>query len=175
MRNFKNFTSTVADWIQCEVPETPPDFVSFCGSAYWDYGDRVRRLSDHWGQLRNSKWLLNGKESNIYCCAECFYEDFRSLRCLLEDETQWPTKESEEEDMKINDELKDNVKKDLSKTGVHTLNYKENDYYVSATITYKERKYKLVWERADRVGNLIDLKKKECDSFDELWGYMQQF
>lgn len=93
MRNFRNFTSTVADWIQCEIPEREPDFVSFCGSAYWDYGDRVRRLSDHWGQLRNSRWLLHGKESNIFCCAECFYEDFRSLRCLLDDETQWPTKE----------------------------------------------------------------------------------
>lgn len=95
MRNFRNFTSSVADWTFCEIPDRMPDYVSFCGSAYWDYGDRVRRLSNHWGQLRRSKWLLNGKESNLYCCGECYYEDFRSLRCLL-DETQWPSAETGE-------------------------------------------------------------------------------
>ena len=91
MRNFRNFTSSVADWTLCEEPDRPPDYYSFCGSAYWDYGDRVRRLSNHWGQLRRSKWLLNGKESNVYCCGECYYEEFRSLRCLLDDESQWPS------------------------------------------------------------------------------------
>lgn len=90
MRSFKNFTATVADWSRCETPDRKPDYVSFCGSAYWDYGDRVRRLSDHWGKLRQSIWYLDGKFSDKFCCAECYYEDFRSLRCLLE-ESQWPS------------------------------------------------------------------------------------
>lgn len=38
MRNFRNFTSSVADWTLCEEPDRPPDYFSFCGSAYWDMG-----------------------------------------------------------------------------------------------------------------------------------------
>lgn len=96
MRNFSNFFGgTVADWILCEIPDRPPDYVSFTGSAYWDYGDRVRRQSDHWGRLITSIWFLDGKLQTRFACAECYYEDFRNIRCLLDDETQWPTKDFE--------------------------------------------------------------------------------
>lgn len=92
IRDFKSFFGgTVADWIRCEIPERTPDYVSFTGSAYWDCGDKVKRLSDHWGPLITSKWFLEGKIIKLFTCAECYYEDFRSIRCLLEDETQWPS------------------------------------------------------------------------------------
>ena len=91
IRDFSNFHGgTVADWISCEIPDRTPDYVSFAGSAYWDCGHSVKRLSDHWGWLISSKWLLDGKCKKMFACGECYYEDFRSVRCLLDDETQWP-------------------------------------------------------------------------------------
>lgn len=83
--NFENFCkSTVADWVRCEIPETPPDYVSFSGSAYWCCGNKVKRLSNHWGKVASCKWLLEGKSINIFVCAECFYDDFRSISVFFE-------------------------------------------------------------------------------------------
>ena len=89
--SFVNFNkATVADWSRCEIPERKPDYISFSGSAYWDYGNRVRRLSDHWGIVRSCKWLLEGHYCNMFCAAECYYDDFRSMLCLLEIEDGSP-------------------------------------------------------------------------------------
>ena len=77
---YKNFyKSTVADWIRCELPDRKPDYVSFSGSAYWFYKNKVKRLSDHWGKVSSCKWLIEGKNSKIFVCAECYYDDFRIL------------------------------------------------------------------------------------------------
>ena len=85
MIDFSNFhKATVANWVLCEFSESDPDYVSFTGSAYWDCGDRVKRSSDHWGNVRSCRWLLDFKELNKYACGECFYEDFRPIRNLLE-------------------------------------------------------------------------------------------
>lgn len=84
--DFKNFyVSTVADWTRCEIPSIKPDFVSFAGSAYWDYGNRVRRLSDHWGTVASCYWLLEGKQINVFTCAECDYDEFRNIWILKND------------------------------------------------------------------------------------------
>lgn len=40
-RNFSNFFgNTIANWERCEIPDKDPDYVSFTGSAYWDYGSQ---------------------------------------------------------------------------------------------------------------------------------------
>ena len=78
--DFSNFyRATVADWSRCEIPDRNPDFVSYSGSAYWDYGNRVRRLSDHWGNVATCKWLLKGREIKAFLCGECYYDEFRSM------------------------------------------------------------------------------------------------
>lgn len=83
--SFENFyKATVADWNRCEIPERDPDYVSFSGSAYWDYGNRVRRLSDHWGEVASCKWLLTGKPIQAFLCGECYYDEFRSTLMLQE-------------------------------------------------------------------------------------------
>ena len=79
-RDFSNFFgNSIADFYRCEIPDRDPDFVSFTGSAYWDYGNKIRRLSDHWGKLRTSIWFLDGKRTKIYCCGECYYSEFRTI------------------------------------------------------------------------------------------------
>lgn len=83
MINWSNFyIQTVADWRLCEIPDRVPDYVSFSGSAYWDLGDRVRRLSDHWGKrISTCCWYLDYRcVKSKYClCGECFYDDFRPI------------------------------------------------------------------------------------------------
>lgn len=79
--SFKNFFGgTVADFSRCEIPDRNPDYVSFSGSAYWNKGNKVIRQSDHWGNLISSRWLLEGKESKIFTCAYCYYENFRPIK-----------------------------------------------------------------------------------------------
>lgn len=68
---------TVANWYRCEIPESKPDYISFSGSAYWILKEKVIRLSNHWGQLKNSRWYLDGKVVNHLSCGECYYVDFR--------------------------------------------------------------------------------------------------
>jgi len=88
-RSFENFfVGTVANWHRCETPDRDPDFVSFTGSTYWDLGDRVRRWSDHWGpNVASCCWYYEFQTLKLkYClCGECYYEDFKSIRSLLED------------------------------------------------------------------------------------------
>jgi hypothetical protein len=81
--DFHNFfKATVADWSLCEIPDDSPDFVSSSGSAYWDLGNGVRRLSDHWGAVASCKWLMEGRRVRAFICGECPYEEFRSVwRC----------------------------------------------------------------------------------------------
>jgi hypothetical protein len=82
--NFDNFfLATVADWMLCEIPDRDPDFVSWSGSAYWHLGNRVRRLSDHWGIVASCKWLMEGRRIKAFLCGECYYDDFRSMRSLI--------------------------------------------------------------------------------------------
>ena len=78
--DFTNFfVGTVADWSLCETPDRDPDFVSWSGSAYWDMGAEVRRLSDHWGAVASCKWLLNGKRLKAFLCGVVCYDEFRSV------------------------------------------------------------------------------------------------
>lgn len=79
------FVQTVANWTLCEMPERPPDFYSNSGSTYWDYGDRVRRWSDHWGpNIASCCWWLDFEERRRpYClCGEAYYEDFRHISTI---------------------------------------------------------------------------------------------
>ena len=81
--HFENFfLATIADWHRCEIPDRIPDFISFAGSAYWDFGNRVRRLSNHWGEVRTCRWFLEGRTWTRLVCGECYYEDFRMKRWL---------------------------------------------------------------------------------------------
>lgn len=73
------FSATVANWVRCEFPEDTPDYVSFSGSAYWDRGDRVIRVSDHWGLVATCKWLIEHESVLVFTAAECYYDDFRSI------------------------------------------------------------------------------------------------
>lgn len=78
------YVETVANWSRCEIPDREPDYVSFTGSAYWDYGDRVRRCSDHWGiKIASCSWYLDFKTYNGIdgLCGECYYEEFNKKIC----------------------------------------------------------------------------------------------
>lgn len=79
------YYATVADWSRCEIPDRNPDYVSYSGSAYWHYPDKVRRLSDHWGRVQTCKWLIDGMASTIFSCGECYYEDFRPISNCFSD------------------------------------------------------------------------------------------
>lgn len=79
------YQSTVADWKQCEIPERQPDYISFSGSVYWNYGNKVRRLSDHWGKnIASCCWYLDYRDIKLkYClCGECYFYDFRSISTI---------------------------------------------------------------------------------------------
>ena len=78
---FKNFyVSTIANFSLCEIPDRSPDFISFSGSVYWDFGYKVRRYSNHWGKVASCYWLLEFEPfyaKNYGLCGECYYDDFR--------------------------------------------------------------------------------------------------
>jgi hypothetical protein len=83
--DFSNFfVGTVANWSLCEVPDRLPDFVSGTGSAYWDYGNRVRRWADHWGVVRSCRWYLDLEFFKGLVCGECYYDDFRIKHKIVE-------------------------------------------------------------------------------------------
>ena len=85
--SFENFfICTVADWSRCEIPDRNPDYVSFSGSAYWKYKNKVKRLSDHWGLVSTCNWLIEGQHSKTFVCAECYYDDFRHITCCNEEQ-----------------------------------------------------------------------------------------
>ena len=72
--------STIANFIACEIPSGPPDYISDSGSAYWDLIDRVVRWSDHWGVCNTcycQLWHLNGDDHQL--CGECHYSNFRKV------------------------------------------------------------------------------------------------
>lgn len=73
--NFYN--RTIVNFVRCEIPERMPDYVSYSGSAYWYYKNRVRRLSDHWGIVSSCYWLIEFQANRIFCCGEAIFEDFR--------------------------------------------------------------------------------------------------
>ena len=80
------FVRTVANYSLCEVPDRPPDFVSYSGSTYWNLGDRVRRWSNHWGpRIASCQWYLDFETLNLNysLCGECYYEDFRPIDLKL--------------------------------------------------------------------------------------------
>lgn len=81
MRKWIDFyVATIADWHRCEIPDRDPDYISYSGSAYWKYNNRVRRLSDHWGMVSTCRWLLEGRiHSDLFVCGECYFEDFRTI------------------------------------------------------------------------------------------------
>ncbi len=73
--NFHNFTTAV--FTPCVKPDREPDFVSDSGSEYWDLGDRVVRLSDHWGWVKSCSWTFGEPRLHfVYSCGECLYKDF---------------------------------------------------------------------------------------------------
>lgn len=75
--------------------------------------------------------------------------------------------------MKVDDVLKDKIKKSLSKPlGTHNENYNIGSNYASVTVSRKGQQYKLIWELTDRAGHLIDKRSEEYDSFDDMWKAM---
>jgi len=81
LHNFNTFyNSTLADWHLAEIPDRPPDYISFSGSTYWCLKNKVRRWSDHWGVVASCRWhLLGGQYQNFQVCGECYYEDFHHI------------------------------------------------------------------------------------------------
>ena len=76
------FVCTVADWTRCETPDRQPDYISYSGSSYWKYKNKVKRSSDHWGQVGTCKWLIEGQPKKVFVCAECPYDEFRHISNL---------------------------------------------------------------------------------------------
>lgn len=79
--------ATVANYIRCELPERPPDYISYSKSVYWNLGNRVIRCSDHWGpKIATCCWYLdfNIIQSPHCYCGVCYFEDFRPTLCLKE-------------------------------------------------------------------------------------------
>ena len=82
--DFGNFwRKTQANFTSCERPSHDPLFVSKSGSAYWDLGNEVVRLSNHWtGQNGISKivdcyWTIDIEHDNKeFVCGRCQYVDF---------------------------------------------------------------------------------------------------
>jgi hypothetical protein len=83
IRSIANFTTI------CEHrPIRDPDFISWSGSQYWDEGDHVIRLADHWtgqwgvGYIRECQWYLMEEQNipNRNILAKCYYSDFQMLK-----------------------------------------------------------------------------------------------
>lgn len=89
--NFVNFwMHTEANYTACACPSRVPDYVSKSGSKYWDEGEKVIRLSDHWtGQngvvrIQDCYWRFHPEPSEeeaplSAACGECLYQDFVKL------------------------------------------------------------------------------------------------
>jgi hypothetical protein len=84
--DFDNFwRSTQAHYVAHDYPtDREPDFKSKSGSAYWDDGDGVIRLSDHWtGQfgvtrIVDCRWTIDVPQTQVKqpVSGKCLYEDF---------------------------------------------------------------------------------------------------
>jgi hypothetical protein len=88
--DFRNFwLRSIGNFTVCEPPERYPDHESWSGSLYWDEGDHVVRLSDHWtgqfgvGPIKECRWYLVDSERtlpNVNVVARCSYEDLLMIR-----------------------------------------------------------------------------------------------
>ena len=87
--DFRNFwLRSIANFTVCERPTRTPDYESWSGSLYWDEGDHVVRLSDHWtgqfgvGSIRECKWYLTEDRPlpNMDVTARCDYDEFRMIK-----------------------------------------------------------------------------------------------
>lgn len=88
--DFNNFwRSTQAEFFAHEYPlNREPDFQSRSGSKYWDDGDGVIRLSDHWvGQfgvkiIVDCHWTIDKKQTiqKEPVSGKCLYENFYSRK-----------------------------------------------------------------------------------------------
>lgn len=84
--DFDNFwRSTQAHFVSHEYPkDREPDFQSKSGSMYWDDGDGVIRLSDHWTgqhgvtQIVDCRWTIDTPQPRVKqpISGKCLYEDF---------------------------------------------------------------------------------------------------
>ena len=72
---------------QVDLPKKQPDFVSKSGSRYWYDGDKVYRMSNHWGRIIAScNWLLDGFAVRGLSQGYCKLKDFhREMSYLLND------------------------------------------------------------------------------------------
>ena len=81
MYNFANYyNGTYGIWSICAIPQRKADYKSG-SSKYWDCGDGVIRLSDHWGVVGSCFWRIDSfpmrgifKERN---CGFILYSDLR--------------------------------------------------------------------------------------------------
>jgi hypothetical protein len=88
--DFRNFwLRSIGNFTVCEPPERYPDHESCSGSLYWDEGDHIVRLSDHWtgqfgvGPIKECRWYLTDSERilpNVNVVARCNYEDLLMIR-----------------------------------------------------------------------------------------------
>ena len=72
---------------QGDLPKKEPDFVSKSGSRYWYDGDKVYRMSNHWGRvIASCNWLLDGFAVRGLSQGYCKLKDFhREMSYLLND------------------------------------------------------------------------------------------
>ena len=103
--DFSNFwLRSVANFTSCERPTREPDFVSWSGSLYWNQGDHVVRLSDHWtgqfgvGPIRECQWYLLHDWRllpNVEVVAQCNYCDFQMIKKKsMKKRNKWATRKT---------------------------------------------------------------------------------
>jgi hypothetical protein len=87
--DFTNFwLRSIANFTACERPTRDPDYVSWSGSLYWNQGDHLVRLSDHWtgqfgvGPIRECRWYLQQERKlpNVNVVAKCDYCKFQMIK-----------------------------------------------------------------------------------------------
>lgn len=143
----------MADWSRCEIPERDPDYVSYSGSAYWNFGKKVRRLSDHWGTVASCKWLLEGNHIQSFLCGECHYDDFRSISSVYKDDAMLESPYSLEE-------LADKFKS-------FSKNEQNEDKCKPLPPLTKDESVGYMWKLLD-IASEMPLNKQQCFLFGQL-------
>lgn len=103
--DFSNFwLRSIANFTLCERPTREPDYISWSGSIYWNQGDHLVRLSDHWtgqfgvGPIRECKWYLLQDQRqlpNIEVVAKCDYSEFQMLKKKsMKKRKKWSTRKT---------------------------------------------------------------------------------
>ena len=103
--DFSNFwLRSVANFTACERPARDPDYTSWSGSLYWNQGDHLVRLSDHWtgqfgvGPIRECRWYLLQDERmlpNVNVVAKCNYCDFQMIKkSSMKKRKKWSTRKT---------------------------------------------------------------------------------